>query len=118
MPAALFLSPHLDDVAFSCGALFDALAARGWDAHLVTVFTRSVPGPRGFALECQTSKGIAPEDQTRIFDKFERLDPSEPGGSGLGLYISRRLARAMGGDIIVDSAPGQGARCIFTLPAR
>ena len=61
-------------------------------------------------------KGIAPEDQERIFAKFERVDPSEPGGTGLGLYIARRLARAMGGDIVVDSAPGQGARFIFTLP--
>jgi signal transduction histidine kinase len=63
-------------------------------------------------------KGIAPEDQARIFDKFERVDPTEPGGTGLGLYIARRLARAMGGDIGVDSAPGQGARFTFTLPAR
>ena len=62
-------------------------------------------------------RGIAPEDQARIFDRFERVDPSEPGGSGLGLYISRRLARAMGGDISVDSAPGMGARFILTLPA-
>jgi signal transduction histidine kinase len=62
-------------------------------------------------------KGIAIDDQARIFDKFERIDPSEPGGSGLGLYISRRLARAMGGDIVVDSAPGQGARFVLTLPA-
>jgi signal transduction histidine kinase len=62
-------------------------------------------------------KGIAQEDQTRIFEKFERVDPSEPGGTGLGLYIARRLARAMGGDIAVDSAPGQGARFVFTLPA-
>lgn len=61
-------------------------------------------------------KGIAVDDQARIFDKFERIDPSEPGGSGLGLYISRRLARAMGGDIVVDSAPGQGARFVLTLP--
>jgi signal transduction histidine kinase len=61
-------------------------------------------------------KGIAPEDQDRIFDKFERVDPTEPGGTGLGLYIARRLARAMGGDISVDSAPGQGARFTFTLP--
>jgi len=63
-------------------------------------------------------KGIAPEDQERIFGKFERVDPAEPGGTGLGLYIARRLARAMGGDISVDSAPGQGARFTFTLPCR
>ncbi|MGH6615295.1 sensor histidine kinase [Sphingomonas sp.] len=63
-------------------------------------------------------KGIALEDQKRIFEKFERVDPHEAGGSGLGLYIARRLARAMGGDITVDSAPGQGARFIFTLPYR
>lgn len=61
-------------------------------------------------------KGIAPDDQARIFDKFARIDPAEPGGSGLGLYISRRLARAMGGDITVDSAAGQGARFTFWLP--
>jgi signal transduction histidine kinase len=63
-------------------------------------------------------KGIALADQARIFEKFERVDPREPGGSGLGLYIARRLARAMGGDVTVDSAPGQGARFIFTLPYR
>ncbi len=61
-------------------------------------------------------KGIAAADQERIFDKFERIDVSEPGGTGLGLYISRQLARAMGGDITVDSAPGMGARFILTLP--
>jgi signal transduction histidine kinase len=62
-------------------------------------------------------KGIAAGDQARIFEKFERVDPGEPEGSGLGLYISRRLARAMGGDITVDSAPGQGARFVLTLPS-
>lgn len=61
-------------------------------------------------------KGIDPADHERIFEKFERVNPSEPGGSGLGLYIARRLARAMGGDIAVDSAPGQGARFVLTLP--
>ncbi|MEA3042532.1 MAG: hypothetical protein QOH47_370 [Sphingomonadales bacterium] len=63
-------------------------------------------------------KGIAAADQERIFERFERVDPSEPGGTGLGLYIARRLARAMGGDIALDSAPGQGARFTFTLPLR
>ncbi|MEO8723915.1 MAG: HAMP domain-containing sensor histidine kinase [Sphingobium sp.] len=60
--------------------------------------------------------GIAPEDQERMFEKFERLGRDDSAGSGLGLYISRRLARAMGGDIRVDSAPGQGARFVLTLP--
>jgi signal transduction histidine kinase len=63
-------------------------------------------------------KGIEAADQARIFEKFERVDPSEPGGSGLGLYISRRLARAMGGDISLESAPGKGARFTLSLPAR
>lgn len=63
-------------------------------------------------------RGVALAEQERIFEKFERIDPTEPGGSGLGLYIARRLARAMGGDVTVDSAPGQGARFVFTLPYR
>ena len=74
-------------------------------------------GTRAIAIVADQGKGIAAEDQDRIFGKFERVDPSEPGGSGLGLYIARRLARAMGGDLTVDSAPDEGARFILTLPA-
>ena len=73
-------------------------------------------GARAVAIVADQGKGIADEDQARIFDKFERVDPSEPGGSGLGLYIARRLARAMGGELTVDSAPGAGARFVLTLP--
>jgi LmbE family N-acetylglucosaminyl deacetylase len=61
MPTALFISPHLDDVAFSCGGTFAALAQAGWQCVLLTVFTRSVPDPTGFALACQTDKGFGPE---------------------------------------------------------
>src|SRR5262249_42802911 len=53
-------------------------------------------------------KGIAPDDQERIFERFERVDPGEAGGAGLGLYIARRLARAMGGDITVLSRLDKG----------
>lgn len=61
MPTALFISPHLDDVAFSCGGTFATLAQAGWQCVLLTVFTRSVPHPTGFALACQTDKGLGPE---------------------------------------------------------
>ncbi len=63
-------------------------------------------------------KGIALEDQIRIFEKFERVDPSEPGGNGLGLYIARRLARAMGGDLWVESQPCEGATFHLRLRMR
>lgn len=73
-------------------------------------------GDLAAVIVADQGRGIAEADQARIFEKFERLGASEPG-SGLGLYISRRLARAMGGDIDVDSAPGQGTRFVLTLPA-
>ena len=60
--------------------------------------------------------GIAPDDQQRIFERYERVGDA-PDGSGLGLAISRRLARTMGGDVTLESAPGQGARFTLILPA-
>jgi hypothetical protein len=62
-------------------------------------------------------EGLTPEQQERVFEKFERLGRSGDGGSGLGLYISRRLARAMHGDLTVKSTPGKGARFTLELPA-
>ena len=61
--------------------------------------------------------GLDPGQQAKVFEKFERLGRSGDGGSGLGLYISRKLARAMGGELTVESAPGQGARFILSVPA-
>ena len=61
-------------------------------------------------------EGLSAEQQAKAFDKFERLGRSGDGGSGLGLYISRRLARAMNGELTVDSAPGQGARFMLDVP--
>jgi signal transduction histidine kinase len=60
--------------------------------------------------------GIAETDQERIFERYERVGDA-PGGIGLGLAISRRLARSMGGDILLQSAPGKGARFTLLLPA-
>lgn len=73
----------------------------------------------GFALVRVTDQGpgIERDQQAAIFEKFERLGRSGDGGSGLGLYISRRLARAMGGELSVESIPGEGASFTLTLPA-
>ncbi len=60
-PLVLFLSPHLDDVAFSCAGTLAALRRTGWRVVLATAFTASVPEPTGFALACQLDKGLAPE---------------------------------------------------------
>lgn len=62
-------------------------------------------------------RGLNAAEQARIFEKFERLGRSGDGGSGLGLYISSRLARAMEGVLTVESAPGQGARFTLGLPS-
>lgn len=82
------------------------------------VVTASTEGDRATVTVADEGKGVALADQTRIFEKFERVDPSEPGGNGLGLYIARRLARAMRGDLTIDSAAGEGARFVLTLPTQ
>ena len=75
-------------------------------------------GSRARLIVADQGPGLSEDQQTKVFEKFERLGRSgEDGGSGLGLYISRRLARAMGGELTVESAPGQGARFILEVPA-
>ncbi len=61
--------------------------------------------------------GLSADQVGKVFDQFERLGRSGDGGSGLGLYISRKLARAMGGDLTVASTPEEGARFTLQLPA-
>ena len=61
--------------------------------------------------------GIADEDRARLFTRFERGADAEPdGGSGLGLYVSRELCRAMGGDLVLRPAGDSGAAFTISLP--
>ena len=59
--------------------------------------------------------GIPPEERELVFDRFHRGAGGAPG-SGLGLYLSRELVLAMGGQIGVDSTPGKGATFTVALP--
>ena len=66
-----------------------------------------------------TGVGIAADALEQIFAPFVQLDRSltQPrDGVGLGLAISLDLARGMGGDILVESQPGEGSRFVLTLP--
>ncbi len=62
--------------------------------------------------------GIDDDDRGRLFTRFERgADATADGGSGLGLYVSRELCRAMGGDLVLEpSAKGRGAAFTISLP--
>lgn len=69
-----------------------------------------------------TGIGIAAADLERVFEDFEQVNPgpradSARRGTGLGLTISRRLARLLDGDITVASAPGRGSSFTLWLPA-
>ena len=64
--------------------------------------------------------GVAPEDRSRIFERFTRLDEArtrDDGGSGLGLAIVAELADALGGSVTVSDSSTGGARFTLTLLA-
>jgi signal transduction histidine kinase len=61
--------------------------------------------------------GIAPEHQSRIFQRFERaVSERHYGGFGLGLWIVKQIVESLGGDIRVESQPGKGATFTVALP--
>ncbi|WP_375313764.1 ATP-binding protein [Bradyrhizobium sp. A5] len=67
-----------------------------------------------------TGIGIAPEHHERIFEEFSQVDTKlqrKAKGTGLGLPLSRSLARLLGGDLIVESNPGQGSIFSLKIPA-
>ncbi len=92
-------------LAYSRGRPWVRLAVRGGEHAMLTVEDHGV--------------GIPPDAHERIFDRFVRLDsveePLQPG-TGLGLYISRELARRQGGELeVVDSQPGRGTTLALRL---
>ncbi|MFZ4587437.1 MAG: ATP-binding protein, partial [Terrimicrobiaceae bacterium] len=60
-----------------------------------------------------TGGGIAPENITRIFEPYFT---TKTGGNGLGLLIVRRIVRAHGGEVVLESSPGRGLTVTIRLP--
>ncbi len=73
--------------------------------------------PEAFVSVRDQGMGIAPADQARIFEQFERTEgAAQVAGLGLGLYIARQIAQAHKGRLEVRSAPGEGAEFLLSLP--
>jgi adenylate cyclase len=67
-----------------------------------------------------TGIGMTLEQQAKLFEEFTQADASTArryGGTGLGLAITRKLARMMGGDVTVQSEPGEGSVFTVRLPS-
>ncbi len=78
-------------------------------------------GPSLSISVADTGIGISQEAMPRIFNEFQQADSSttrQYGGTGLGLTISRNLARLLGGDLSVESELGKGSTFTLTLPAQ
>lgn len=103
-------------------------AVKFTERGVVTLVARrdpAAPGERVSIAVEDTGVGIAPADQQRIFEEFEQV-LVEPGaaargdslrrGTGLGLAVVRKLARLLGGDVQVESAPGLGSRFTLVIP--
>jgi len=75
--------------------------------------------PALFVSIRDTGIGIAAADQQKLFKPFSRIgdqDPDRPGGTGLGLVISKELVLKLGGDLTLESSPGAGSTFSFYVP--
>jgi signal transduction histidine kinase len=83
--------------------------------RVITRLRRTREGVR-FDVE-DTGEGIPPQYQERIFERFFQVPGARRGGVGLGLYISREVVRAHGGEMGATSEVGKGSTFWFTLPS-
>ncbi len=87
---------------------------RAWSESAAGVFPQCI----GFAVE-DTGVGIAADEVSAVFEEFGQTQSGRQSheGTGLGMSISRAFVQMLGGDIAVESTPGQGSRFSFTMQA-
>ncbi|MEP0983546.1 HAMP domain-containing sensor histidine kinase [Leptolyngbya sp. FACHB-17] len=95
-------------------------AVKHSDSSIPVIITLNQEGNAAIIQVRDRGSGIPPSQQALVFEPFYRTDPSRAratGGTGLGLTIAKTLAERMGGNITVESHPGEGSTFTLTLPA-
>ena len=94
--------------------------AISYTAEEGSITVEAMPVPDGVEVSvADNGIGIRPEDLSRVFERFYRVDKGrsrELGGTGLGLSIVKHIVEAHGGHVRVESKPGKGSRFTFLLP--
>ncbi len=116
LPLALGYAPWVEEVV--ANLVSNAIKYIGRENTAPRIAVRAARN--GDVIRCEVQDngvGINPEDQKRLFEMFARFHHREAQGFGLGLSIVARIVTRLGGQVGVESAPGQGSTFWFTLPA-
>ncbi|MBN1137377.1 MAG: HAMP domain-containing protein [Anaerolineae bacterium] len=113
-PQAAGYAPWIEEVWFNY--LSNGMKYGGRPPRLELGATEQADGTIRFWVH-DNGHGLTPAEQSRLFTPFERLAQTHIEGHGIGLSIVRRIVEKLGGQVGVESAPGQGSVFFFTLPA-
>jgi signal transduction histidine kinase len=120
-PAKPLPTLQIDDKIFDVVSNLIDNAIKYTEKGSITVTAEKVENQVKVTVK-DTGRGIPPEEAKQLFNKFVRgygIAQVNPDGSGLGLYVARRLTEAHGGRIWVESkGKGKGSSFIFTLPLK
>ena len=110
-------------MAQAVGELIENAIRFGDEGDVVTISAAPAAREEAQGVEvvvADTGPGILPDEQARIFDRFHRGAAAQAGdipGSGLGLSMVREIVRAHGGEVSIESRPGEGSAFTIWLPA-
>lgn len=96
-------------------------AVKYTDRGKIKVTARSIGGERVEISVTDTGRGIKEEDMGRLFEPFQQLDTSltkKHEGTGLGLYLCKKVTRLLGGEVSAASEYGKGSTFTITIPSR
>jgi two-component system phosphate regulon sensor histidine kinase PhoR len=119
-PSGLAARADMEQLRQVLSNLIDNAIKYGRENGRVVVSGRSLPEGRVELSVRDDGPGIPAEAKARVFERFFRVDKArsrEQGGTGLGLAIVKNVIQAHGGDVRVESTPGEGAEFFLTLPA-